>query len=199
MQDDALYALKDENVRRRRRAMLTEPHMKPLRDFVDEMNAARGDDCGIPDFDPLDGGVHARALFLFEAPGGGADDSVFVSRDNPDKVAVIFRNFCEENSIARKDTICWNVVPWWVEGGVSDGDVPEALPYLRQLISKLPELEAIVLFGTRASSLQRLLASETKLPVLATWMPSPRVFNRWKEKKSEVEETFEQVARILRR
>ena len=39
----------------------------------------------VPDFDPLDGGVEARALFLFEKPGrmtAGQSGSGFISRDN---------------------------------------------------------------------------------------------------------------------
>ncbi len=37
----------------------------------------------IPFFDPLDGDVNARCLFVAEAPGPRAVLSGFVSRDNP--------------------------------------------------------------------------------------------------------------------
>ena len=199
MQDNTPHALKDKSAQRRRRAMLEEPHMKSLRDFVIKMRTALGGGCDIPDFDPLDGGVNARALFLFESPGGGVSVTDFVSRENPDRVAVLFRNLCEDNGIARKDTAVWNAVPWWVEGGVSREDVEQALPYQRDLIWLLPRLEVIVLSGVTAASLRKVLVTETSARLLTTWMPSPRVFNRWKGKKQEVEETYREVARLLRR
>ncbi|HEY0072637.1 MAG TPA: uracil-DNA glycosylase [Abditibacteriaceae bacterium] len=197
MTDDELYALKNKSVLLRRQEMLDEPHVKPLADFVKKVRLERGEEYNIPDFDPLDGGIEAKVLFLFESPGGGVAVSEFVSRENPDRVARMFRSLCDEAGIARKDTILWNSVPWWVESGVRSDDVAVALPYLRRLMSLLPNLEAIVLMGTTAASLQQLLRQETNTRVFATWMPSPRVFNRWKGKRREVEETFQEVARLL--
>ncbi len=71
----------------------------------------------VPHFDPLDGGINARVLFLLEAPGAKAVASGFVSRNNPDETA---RNFFDLNmaaGIARRDTVCWNVVPWYIGTG----------------------------------------------------------------------------------
>lgn len=200
MQDDALYALKDKNVQRRRRAMLTEPHMKPLCDFVNKMRAARGEGCDIPDFDPLDGGLHAKVLFLFESPRGGVGSSGFISRENPDGTARIFRELCDATNISREDCIVWNVVPWWVEGSMDSNDVLEGLTYLHQLINILQqqELKVIVLFGKKTKPLKDILSSETKVRVVTTWMPSPQVFYPQKEKKREIEETFQEIARLLR-
>jgi len=69
---DQPRSMHDAGVRARRRTMLGLPHMVQLKTFAERL---RGPGLEVPDFDPLDGGVEARALFLFEKPGridGGA-------------------------------------------------------------------------------------------------------------------------------
>ncbi len=63
--EDKPRSLKNEKAREERRKLLqTEPCVQDLRKFVGEMREEKqGFD--IPDFDPLDGGVKARCLFLF--------------------------------------------------------------------------------------------------------------------------------------
>jgi hypothetical protein len=77
----------------RRRAMLDLPHIAPLHIFVQSLRfEGRG---VVPDFDPLDGGVAAKVLFLMEKPGPMTDDTArsgrvgsgFISRDNDDPTA----------------------------------------------------------------------------------------------------------------
>jgi hypothetical protein len=48
------------------RVMLFHPHMKPLTSFASKLRQ-RGS-VEVPKFDPLDGGIRAQALFLFEKP-----------------------------------------------------------------------------------------------------------------------------------
>ena len=76
----------------------------------------------VPEFDPLDGGVDARVLFLLEKPGpmtSGVDGtkqrtgSGFISRNNDDPTAEAIFNFMQQAGISRKMTISWNVIPWW--------------------------------------------------------------------------------------
>jgi hypothetical protein len=76
--------------RRSRLARLRESHVAPLTDFVERVRQERG--CGdhFPYFDPFDGGVNARCLFVLEAPGPKAVESGFILRNNPDESA---RNF----------------------------------------------------------------------------------------------------------
>ena len=66
--DDAPRSLRDPDVRQRRRALLDRPHMKPLNEYVAKLRRDR-ENVEVPDFDPLDGGIDARVLFLFEKPG----------------------------------------------------------------------------------------------------------------------------------
>jgi hypothetical protein len=72
------------------KAMLTLPHIAPLSAYAAKLRL-RGS-VEVPEFDPLDGGVNARILFLFEKPGPMTADgstfsersgSGFISRDDP--------------------------------------------------------------------------------------------------------------------
>ena len=67
--------------------MITGLHIEPLNAFAASLRAELGDSYQIPGFDPQDGGVDARALFLLEAPGPKAVVSGRVSQDNPDPSA----------------------------------------------------------------------------------------------------------------
>ena len=79
------HELKNSAERGKRKSMLEFPHMAPLKSFVEQirMDFKRQ----APDFDPCDGGINARALFLLEAPGPRALASGFISRNNPDPTA----------------------------------------------------------------------------------------------------------------
>jgi hypothetical protein len=48
--------------------MLKDPHVAPLTDFVEHLRR-KHQGWEFPDFDPLDGGINAEILFLFEKPG----------------------------------------------------------------------------------------------------------------------------------
>lgn len=65
----------------------------------------------MPYFDPADGGVEARCLFLLEAPGPRAVLSGSVSRDNPDQTAENFSKFLTDAGIDRLNTVIWSTVP----------------------------------------------------------------------------------------
>lgn len=126
----------------------------------------------MPDFDPLDGGVHAEGLFLLEAPGGRAVGSGFVSRNNPDETAKNFFELNEEAGLPRERTVTWNVVPWYVGSGtkiraVTAADIRASEPYLLQLLQLLPALRVVVLIGRKA---QRVM------PVFERSMPNCAVF-----------------------
>ena len=116
-------SLKDPSEIAARKKRLDEKHVKPLTEFVRKIRRERrGYD--VPYFDPLDGGVRAKCLFMLESPGrmtkkmgcgvrrGGRVGSGFVSRNNNDETA---KNFFEANEVAklpRKWTVTWNIVPW---------------------------------------------------------------------------------------
>jgi hypothetical protein len=64
-------------------ALLHEPHVAPLTEFVERLRRETGLHQESPFLDPPNGGVNARCLFVAEAPGPRAVLSGFVSRDNP--------------------------------------------------------------------------------------------------------------------
>ena len=101
--------------------MLTQTHVKPLFDLAASIRAERGTECHIPDFDPYDGGVNARVLFLLEALGpkaaGTKVSSGFVSSNNPDPTARNLWHLIYEAGILRSETLIWNIVPWYVGTG----------------------------------------------------------------------------------
>lgn len=105
-------------VREARRAMLDQPHIKPLTDFVRRLRETH--DAEFPDFDPADGGVNASIIFLLEKPGpmtssarAGRSGSGFISRDNDDPTAEATFNFMIQAGIPREKTVLWNLVPGW--------------------------------------------------------------------------------------
>lgn len=168
-------------VRERRRAMLDIPQMCPLLAFVADLRRRPGVE--VPDFDPLDGGVDAKLLFLFEKPGpmtegGGAGRRIgsgFISRNNDDATAEATWHFMEQAGIPRRRTLTWNVIPWW--NGTIDIDPKELADGLQattQLIGLLPSLRSVILVGRKAERAAPFLTA-AGLRVAASPHPSPRV------------------------
>lgn len=173
--------------------------------MVDYLNVIRSHQPGreLPCFDPCDGGIRARALFLLEAPGRQAVGSAFISRNNPDQTAKNMCSLLQSAGLARRDTLLWNIVPWYVGDGsrirpVTPQDIQEALPYLKGLLGLLPHLRVVVLVGKKAQSAIGSLRPLTNVPIRATDHPSPRVFNVWPEKRAQVLAVFSQAADLLR-
>lgn len=199
---DEPYALKDPAEQRRRAAMLSLPHMRPLMEYLERIRRAQGPGSEMPNFDPCDGGVNARVLFLLEAPGRKAVGSSFISCNNPDQTARNMNGVLRAAGLSRRDVLLWNVVPWYVGEEsrirpVTPADVAEAAPYLRELIQLLPELRVIVLVGKKAQSARATIRRLTPVPILETHHPSPQVFNITPHRRAEVQATFEQARRVL--
>jgi hypothetical protein len=79
--------MSDYGVRERRAGMLHLPHIKPLTKFAMQLEDEGMGRVKVPKFDPLDAGIDARVLFLFEKPGPrtvGQNGSGFISRNNDD-------------------------------------------------------------------------------------------------------------------
>src|SRR5579872_4039607 len=89
--NDRPRSMRDAGVRVQREAMLCKMHMARLVKYTAGLrDRGLGE---VPNFDPLDAGVDARVLFLFEKPGpktakdGRRKGSGFISRDNDDGTA----------------------------------------------------------------------------------------------------------------
>lgn len=163
---------------------LRDPHIEPLTRFIERLRTEMGAGFQIPYFDPLDGGIAARVLYLLEAPGAKAVASNFISRNNPDETAKNFFLLNRDAGIPRRATVTWNIVPWYIGNdqrirAADRQDIKEGVPVLLQLLDLLPALEVIVLIGAAAQraepEIQRL---RPNLPIFRCPHCSPLFVNR---------------------
>jgi len=163
-------SLRDKAERQRRRQMLDAQHMRPLVSYVASLRSRPQVD--VPDFDPMDGGVDAELLFLFEKPGPMTKSSGFISRDNDDPTAEATYRFMIEAGIPRTTAVIWNAVPWW-DGTrrISGTQLREGLQCIDALLALLPKVRAVVLVGKKAQRAR----SHFVLPVFTSSHPSPLV------------------------
>jgi uracil-DNA glycosylase len=195
-------ALGNEQERKNRLSMLGDSHIAPLTVFVEELRTEIGPDYDVPYFDPLDGGIEAKALFVLEAPGAKATQSGFISRDNPDETAKNMLAFLIEAELKRSDTILWNVVPWYIGDDTrirpaNSRDIRDGLPYLEKLTKLLPHLKVIALVGKKASRASAMIRSITQLPVIETYHPSPRFVNIETGNREKIISSFREVSAHL--
>jgi len=195
-------------------ARLREPHIAPLNDLADRIAAETG--LAAPAFDPDSAGIHARSLFLFEAPGArstgtagpraAAKGSGIISPDNNDGTAENMWRLHEAAGLPRTSTLAWNIVPWYVGSGtkiraVERGDLQAAAPYLAALISLLPDLRVVVTFGDkpRQGWFRYLLQDDAPLlPTLAVPHPSPLSLNPHPENRDLILRALQRVVQVTR-
>jgi hypothetical protein len=177
---DTPRALRDPKVIAARRAMLHDPHVRPLTAYVAQLRD-RNPTWEFPDFDPLDGGVEADLLFLLEKPGPMTSPqhkrtgSGFISRDNNDPTAEATFNFMKTAGIDRKRTLLWNTIPGW-NGyrSIRKGETGAGIEELLNLLRLLPRVTTVVLVGNkalRAEPIVRML----NLKVIKSAHPGPLV------------------------
>lgn len=179
--EDGPRSLGHGSVREQRQRLLNQPHVERLTRYVHELRAQGLGE--VPYFDPLDGGVEARVLFLFEKPGrmtSGTDGvgSGFISRNNDDRTAEATFRFMVEAGIPRELTVTWNVVPWWNGNrGVLSGELQRGIREVKNLIRLLPQLRAVVFVGKKANKARRYLESSprSRLAFFSSPHPSPIV------------------------
>ena len=169
-------ALRGPASRQQRRALLALPHMAPLAAYAARLRRPSVD---VPDFDPLDGGTGARVLFLLEKPGPQAassrdrGDTGFISRDNAGETPKALRRFMLDAGLPRRDTVIWNVIPWWNGSiAVTAAERAAGLLELPHALALLPRLHTAVLVGRTAARARPVLGG---LRVLESAHPSPQV------------------------
>ncbi|PHS28129.1 MAG: hypothetical protein COA84_02460 [Robiginitomaculum sp.] len=182
-------------------SMLKKPHIAPLTQFVDELKKELGAGVGIPYFDPLDGGINARLLWVLETPGPKAVGTNFVSRDNPDLTAKNTSIIFKKTGIKKEDTVLWNVVPWNLSTEEENqnpnaAEIRRGIPYLLRLIKILPKLEAVVLCGNSAKRAAQSIRESTKLKVFKTYHPAGRSYNITKY-RDDIHNAMRDVANFL--
>jgi uracil-DNA glycosylase len=201
--DDAPKTLRIVEERMARLRALLHEHIAPLTSFVDGIRGTRDQPEDVPYFDPCDGGVAARVLFLLEAPGRRARGSGFVSRNNPDETAKNMFELQREVGLRRELTVLWNIVPWYVGTGerllpVRRTDIEAASGWLNKLLAVLPDLRAVVLVGRNAERAAPLLTG-TRLKVLVSPHPSPQALRTRPEKRVEILKVWSKAAKCFDR
>ena len=170
-------------------AGLFDPHISPLTTFVETIRKETGLNREIPYFDPLDGGINAKCLFLFEAPGPRAVFSGFISRNNPDETAKNFFEFNQQAGLARELTISWNIVPWYIGTGskirpADKNDIEKGKEYFFRLLSLLQHLQLIVLSGKKAQKAETwITTARPDITLIKMPHPSPLFINNAPDNK----------------
>jgi hypothetical protein len=182
--------------------MLKLPHIQPLAAYVGELRRAGLGE--IPDFDPMDGGIGASILFLFEKPGpmtsaegsGIRSGSGFISRDNDDPTAEATFRFMRDARIPRESTLLWNVVPGWNgTRAITRAELGDGVTRVGDLIALLPQLRVVVLVGKKAARALPTMKS-CGLAITVSDHPSPIVRARWPERWRMIPEVWRTAVEV---
>ena len=153
-------AFRDAAAVAERRSQLHQPHVAALNGWVSSIRSRLGPRAIVPWFDPADGGVDARILWLLEAPGPRATEqrgSGIISCDNNDGAAENTWRTRSEAGVSRTDVVHWNVIPYYIGNDTKirawrRDDIASAGPMLVELIDLLPQVRAVILGGKAAQS-----------------------------------------------
>jgi hypothetical protein len=199
--DDYPRSMRDEGVRRRRRAMLHQPHIVTLTEYAAKLRG-RDNTMEVPDFDPFDGGVDARALFLFEKPGPKTSEafggSGFISRNNDDPTAEATFRFMQQAALPRKATASWNVIPWWnLTREITRSELASGAACVGELVGLFPDLRVIVLVGEKAATAAKPYLDAMRLKVLTSDHPSPLVRAKFRERWNAIPCRWAEVRQFI--
>ena len=200
---DEPKSLGNPDERAARLARVDEPHVLLLNQLVRRIRREVGLEREVPYFDPDDGGIDARCLFLLEAQGPRAVASGFVSRNNPDETAKNFLLLNREAGLDRTLTVSWNIIPWYIGTGskirpARSDDIAEALPYLESLLASLPRLHVAVLVGRKAQRAEPCVHQQApNVDVVHMLHPSPLVLNTNKAARTAVLGMLKQVTAMI--
>lgn len=193
--EDKPRSLADEQAIQRRIAMLEQPLVAPLTEFVRCLRAEGYGD--VPYFDPLDGGINATSLFLLEKPGPKAALSGFISRNNNDKTAENIFNFMFQAEIDRTTTCLWNTIPGWNgTTKVTSAELIEGAACLHRLFGLLPNLRVVVLVGKKAQKMSRLIES-IRIEILESYHPSPKNYALARDKWADIPHQWAKVHALV--
>ena len=200
---DCPKSLKSPAARAARLALVDEPHVAPLNEYVRRIRQGVGAEKQIPFFDPLDGGIAATCLYLLEAPGARAVSSGFISRNNPDESAKNFYELNREAGIPREGTVTWNIVPWYIGTGqkirpARSEDLAAGLPHLMELLQLLPALRIVVIMGHKPTFAERhIKTARPDMEIVRSPHPSPLYVNHHPNNRDNILRIFRSVSQRL--
>ncbi|MFT4470847.1 uracil-DNA glycosylase [Arthrobacter sulfonylureivorans] len=187
----------------RKLALLDEPHVKDLNDWVRDLNRMRAGhqaaaESLVPWFDPSGGGIYARILFLLEAPGSRSSasrGSGLISIDNNDATAANCFTLAHEAGLPRQAFALWNIVPWYLPDGPRTqttrlADVLEATQHLETVLGLFRQLDLVITFGAHARTGWELLRTRSSGIRSLDWQavphPSATNLNTRPENRAEI-------------
>ena len=181
---------------------LNERHMMTLTEYVQNLRD-RTPDAFIPNFDPEDGGLEAKILFLYEKPSRKTDPreggSGFISQDNNDETARATKRFLREAGIDRKDVIFWNAIPAWNgTRKITKKETRYSAEQLTELLKILRNVRSIVLVGKRAHNAVKNLKLREQYSVTDCLHPSPINRNTRKSEWENIPNCWREAAAKLR-
>jgi hypothetical protein len=191
-------SLKNEENRVIRRELLSSQHMQPLTEWVANLRKQLDDSFFVPDFDPLDGGINAEFLFLFEKPGPKTDSrnggSGFISRDNNDPTAENILRFMNDIGLNRNRTLIWNIMPIWDKTiKFNSQDRKKGARLLEEVMELLPNIKALILVGNSAQSSEKWLKIKNGIRVIKSAHPGAKVKARYRDKWNDIPRQWEKV------
>jgi uracil-DNA glycosylase len=200
---DGPRTLKHAEILAHRRSLVGSPHLAPLTNLVSRLRTQGLD---IPDFDPLDGGCGGTVLFVHESPGRRArrkTGSGYISQNNDDQSAANFYRLRQEAGVDRKNITLWNIVPHFCgntsnDSKITRADVEAGSRHLLDVISKMPNIIAIVLCGRKAQ--QAIPWVHDAYPHLQLlFMPhcSPTNLNRRPQDREEIKRVLGTVSKLI--
>jgi hypothetical protein len=169
-------SLEDAAELAQRRSRVREAHVEPLNRWVETIRSRLPLGSEVPWFDPADGGIHARLLWLGGEPDTadlyGSGGTGFVSLDGPSQRSTNLHATAMEAGADRSTLVVWNAVPCNLKalrkaGGDKHADIPAA-ELLGELLALLPHLQVVVLAGRVAWETFSQLADGTSVLVLST-------------------------------
>lgn len=175
-----------------------------LEQFVEKIRT-KYPDAYVPGFDPNDGGIGARVLFLFEKPGPMTDarngGSGMISRDNNDQTAQAISDFMNQSAIKRKDTILWNVIPLWNQVRLIRAEERQiGITLLEDLLENvLQNVKVIVLVGRQAQRAINAINKSfpSRYTILTSAHPSPIVHAIFPERWNNIPNEWRQIHKYL--
>lgn len=150
----------DETYRRDLYRRRYEAHVRKINKHVDELRSTHRAE--IPYVAPSYGGVDARLLTLMQDPGpktnlANVDGSGMICVENADLTAARQKFFLNEAGINVLDIVSWNAYPWPKPHPQTPESDRQAALALRDFLSFTPHIEVVILNGTVARRIWRLL------------------------------------------
>lgn len=174
-----------------KQSRLHDSHVAPLNEFVQRWRTKLPADHHIPWFDPCDGGIEARILFILEKPGpgpqrGGVD---FVSQDNKDPTAQRIKGGLEKLGVDRSQVAFWNAVPAW-NGKIRivAAELDQGALQVQEVLQLMPSVRSLVLAGEKAKDVfSRMTLAGFQLPTHVKVFFSPHPAARGFKKSEAID------------